>query len=81
MLEDYVELVEDCDIDCQRTGSGLSIVSVMNGTVLGLIGLNALFMFLGIWMKKFRIMSIYCNFFTCMAHLAILIASATFIFN
>lgn len=80
-LEEFLDLVEDCDLDCQRNGSGLSMVAFLNGLALGLIGLNALFMFFGIWMTKFRIVSVYMNFCTCLFHFIILIVSATCIFN
>ena len=31
-----------------------------------MIGLNAIFMFLGVWVTKFRMVSTYMNFGTCM---------------
>ena len=53
-------------MDCQKTGSGFSIVATLNALSLALIGLNALFMFCGAWMKQCRVISTYCTFFTCL---------------
>jgi len=80
-LRQYIELMEGCDIDCQKTGSGLTIVAILNATSLGFIGLNALFMFIGTWRYRFRVCSVYCTIFSCMFQFAILITSATFLFN
>jgi hypothetical protein len=48
------------------TGSGLTLVATLNGTSLGLIGLNALFMFIGTWRYRWRVASVYFTFVACM---------------
>lgn len=80
-LREYIEMVEDCDIECQRMGSGLSIVAFLNSLVLGLIGLNAVLMCIGIKSSMFRTMSVYCNLATCMCQAAVLVVSAFCIFS
>lgn len=80
-FQDYVDLVEDCDIDCQHRGSGITIVANLNGLALGLICLNAIITFFGVWMSMFRVCSTYFNFLTCMFQTIVLIFSATCLFN
>lgn len=80
-LENIVELVEDCDIDCQRTGSGMSTVAMLNGLALTFIVINCIFMLCGINMKRCRMLSVYCTFFTCMFQFAIIITTAVYIFS
>ena len=38
-------------------------------------------MFIGTWRYRWRVLSVYFTFFTCMFQFAILVTSATFLFN
>ena len=51
------------------------------GVAYGIIGLNALFMFIGTWRHHFRICSVYCTFFACIFQFAILIACGAMMFS
>jgi len=81
ILKAKIELYEDCDLDCQKRGSGMTIVAILNQTVLGLIGLNALFMFIGTWRYRWRACSVYCTIAMCMFQFIVLIVSATMLFS
>lgn len=81
VLKGYIELVEDCDIDCQAKGSQISVVAALNGSAMGIIALNALFMFIGTWRYRWRVCSIYCTLFACLFQFAIIVTSATMLFS
>lgn len=81
MLKAQIEVMEDCDMDCQKMGSGMTLVAVLNQVVLGFIGLNALFMFIGVWRYRWRVCSVYCTMFMCLFQLIVLIVSATALFS
>lgn len=59
----------------------MSIVASLNGTALGIIGLNAVFMFIGTWRYRWRVCSIYCTLFACLFQFAIIVTSATMLFS
>ena len=80
-LSDLVELMDDCDIDCQKAGSQLTLIATLMGVVYGLVGLNALFMFIGTWRYRWRICSVYCTFVACMIQFALLIAVGALMFT
>ena len=80
-LSDYIDMVDDCDIDCQQRGSLLTMIAVLMETLFGLIGLNALFMFIGTWRYTWRVCSIYCTLFMCIFQLAILASVASMLFT
>lgn len=71
LLKDQIAIYEDCDIDCQKAGSQMSIIATLMSTALGLIWLNALFMFIGAWRYRWRVCSIYCTLFSCVFQFAI----------
>lgn len=75
LMRDYVDLVDDCDLDCQARGSQLTLVGVLLGTVYGLVCLNALFMFIGTWRYRFRICSVYFTAFVCLFQFCVIIAT------
>ena len=50
------------------------MMASLMGTAYGIIGLNALFMFIGTWRYRWRICSVYCTMFACLFQFAILIA-------
>lgn len=72
---------DECDIDCQARGSGLSTVGILNQISLGIIMLNAILMFAGTWRFNDRVISVYCTFAACLIQLIMLIISATYIFS
>lgn len=51
------------------------------GTVYGLAGLNALFMFIGTWRYRWRVCSVYCTMFVCLFQFAILCAAGAMLFT
>ena len=80
-LDDLISMIDDCDIDCQARGSQMTLFATLMGTLFGLIGLNALFMFIGTWRYRWRVCSVYCTLFMCVFQLAILAASASLLFT
>ena len=80
-LKAKVEMMEDCDIDCQKAGSQLTLVATLMGTVYGIIGLNALFMFIGTWRYRWRVCSVYCPFFACLFQFIILCVVGALLFT
>ena len=79
--EAKLDLWDDCDLDCQAAGSQMSLVASLNGTALGFIGLNAIFMFIGTWRYRWRVCSVYCTLFSCLFQFAVIITSATMLFS
>ena len=59
----------------------MSLVASLNGTALGFIGLNAIFMFIGTWRYRWRVCSVYCTLFSCLFQFAVIITSATMLFS
>ena len=51
------------------------------GVVYGLVGLNALFMFIGTWRYRWRICSVYCTFFVCLFQFIILCVVGALLFT
>jgi len=74
-LKDLIDLVDDCDIDCQVKGSQLTLVAGLNQLAYLFVGINAIFMFIGTWMYRARVMSVYCSFFACLFQFSIIVVS------
>ena len=51
------------------------------GSVYGIVGLNALFMFIGAWRYRWRVCSVYCTFCACLYQFIIMIVAAVFLFT
>jgi hypothetical protein len=81
VLKTHIELIEDCDMDCQKFGSGLSVVAAINQISLAFILLNFLCMFIGTWRYRARIFSTYCTYVSCFVQFIILIVSGTMLFT
>ena len=81
LLKDYIDLMEDCDVDCQARGSQLTTIAGLMGAIYGLVALNAVFMFIGTWRYRWRICSIYCTFGVCLFQFAALIAAGAMMFT
>ena len=81
LLKDKIDLYEDCDADCFAKGSQLTIMAVLMSVAYGVVGLNALFMFIGTWRYRWRICSVYCTFAACILQFALLIAVGALMFT
>ena len=81
LLEAQIDLAEDCDIDCQKNGSQLTLIAGLMGMSYGFVALNALFMFIGTWRYRWRVCSVYCTFATCLFQFIILIVSGALLFT
>jgi hypothetical protein len=66
LIAAQIDLAEDCDMDCQKGGSRLSVVASLMSGAYGVIALNALFMFIGAWRYRWRVCSLYCTFCACL---------------
>lgn len=80
-LEDYITMVEDCDVECQATGSNMTAIASLMGFVYGIVGLNSLFMFIGTWRANWRVCSVFCTIATCFCTFIVLIIVATMLFT
>lgn len=59
----------------------MTAIASLMGFVYGIIGLNALFMFIGTWRPNWRVCSVYCTLCTCVCQLITLIIVATMLFT
>jgi len=80
-LDSFLDMVDDCDVDCQAKGSQLTLIAVLMGVATTVIGINAIFMFVGTWRYGFRACSVYCTLFACVLQFAILITVAALFFT
>ena len=81
LLKDYIDLIEDCDVDCQAKGSQLTVVATLMGLAYGLAGLNAIFMFVGAWRYRWRFCSLICTAVVCLLQFVLLIVSGALLFT
>ena len=81
VLKNYITIMEDCDMDCQKFGGGLSVVAAINQISLAFILLNFLCMFIGTWRYRARVFSTYCTYVSCFVQFLILIVSGTMLFT
>ena len=81
LVNAQIELAEDCDMDCQKRGSAMTVVAILMRTAYGIIALNALFMFIGAWRYRARVCSIYCTFVSCLCQFILQIVAATMMFT
>ena len=81
LLTDYIDLIEDCDIDCQAAGSNLTLIAGLMGLSYGLVGLNAIFTFIGTWRYRWRFCSVICTLATCMCQLILSIVVGALLFT
>jgi len=75
LMDAFIDLAEDCDMDCQKRGSQLTLVAILLGAVYGVVGCNALCMFVGAWRYHFRICHMICTAIACLFQFAILITT------
>lgn len=80
-LEGYINFIENCDLECQARGSGLTAVAQLNSISMGFICLNALFMFIGTWRYRWRVCSVYCTVIVACFQIAIIVFTAICIFS
>ena len=81
LLKDYIDLIEDCDIDCQKAGSQLTLIAGLMGTSYGIVALNAIFMFVGTWRYRWRFCSVICTAATCLIQLILSIVVGALLFT
>ena len=77
----FIKIVEDCDMDCQKLGSGFSVIAGINQISIAFILLNFLCMFIGAWRWRARVFSTYCTYISCFVQFIILIVSSTMLFS
>jgi len=74
-LTEYLDMVDDCDIDCQKNGSQMTLLASLNATAFGFIAFNALLMFIGTWISKARFASVICTFFSALFQFCIIVVT------
>jgi len=81
LLEAFNDLANDCDMDCQKRGSQLTIIAMILGTSFEIVALNSLFMFIGAWRYRARVCSVYCTLATCLIQFILTIVAGTMMFT
>ena len=81
LLKDYIDLIEDCDVDCQKAGSQLTLIAGLMSTSYGIVALNAIFMFVGVWRYRWRFCSVICTAATCLIQLVLSIVVGALMFT
>ena len=79
--KNFIAVMEDCDTDCQKLGSGLSVVAAINQVALGYIMLNMVCMFIGTWRWRARVFSTYCTYVSAAIQFIILLVSGSMLFT
>ena len=77
----FIAVIEDCDVDCQKLGGGLSVVAAINQVSLSYIMLNFVCMFIGTWRWRARVFSTYCTYVSCSVQFIILLVSGSMLFT
>ena len=81
MLKNQIRILEECDVDCQKFGSGMTVIATLNSLAWSAIMINAVLMFMGAWMWAIRVISLYCTYFACLFQFIMLIISGTMMFT
>ena len=81
LLKDYIDLIEDCDIDCQKSGSQLTLIAGLMNASYSIVALNAIFMFVGVWRYRWRFCSVICTAATCLIQLILSIVVGALMFT
>ena len=81
MLKNQIRILEECDVDCQKFGSGMTVIATLQSLAWSLIMINAILMFMGAWFWMVRAFSLYCTYFACLFQFIMLIASGTMMFT
>ena len=81
MLKDFITMVDDCDIDCQQKGSGLSVVSALLAIPYAMFGLTGIMMLLGNVTAGCRVGAIFCTICSGCVLFIMLLVSATMLFS
>jgi len=76
-----IDVYNDCDFDCQKGGSGMTLIATLMSTMYSLIMLNACCMCCGLFDYRNRVFSLYCTLFNCMFQLIITIVCCVFLFT
>lgn len=64
-LQNRIDVRRDCDKDCQKFGSGLTVACVLNYVSTLIIFLNSIIFFTGAWRPMGRVISVYCSVGAC----------------
>lgn len=80
-LRDKITMVDDCDIECQQKGSGLSVVATIMAIPYAMFALTGIMMALGNVTPNCRVGAIFCTFCSGLVLWIMLIVSATMIFS
>lgn len=81
LVDDWVTMIEDCDFDCQKGGSGMTLIAILMSTMYSLIMCNACCMCCGVFDYRNRVFSLYCTLFNCVFQLIITIVACVFLFR
>lgn len=81
LVDDWVTMIEDCDRDCQKGGSGITVIAILMSTMYSLIMCNACCMCCGLFDWRNRAFSLYCTYFNCLFQLIITIVACVIMFR
>jgi hypothetical protein len=81
LMQAKVDLLEDCDLECQAKGTQLTVIAGIMAAAYGLIALNAVFMFVGAWFSWARICSVYFTLFACVFQFGVMVATGAMLFT
>ena len=65
VLQNSIDIMKDCDWDCQKFGSGLTLVALLNYIAYLIIWINSIIFFTGSWRWVERVTSVYCAHVAC----------------
>jgi len=68
-------------MDCQKKGTQLTLIGILMGTAYGIVALNAVFMFAGVFLTPCRIMSVFFTPVVFLFQLAVQICVGVFMFT
>lgn len=80
-LEDYINMVDNCDVECQAKGSQMTLVASLGAAAFAMISFNALLMFFGTWMYQARVASVICTGVSCMFQFIVIVISGVCLFS
>lgn len=81
LFKSLLDMVEDCDFDCQKKGSRMSTIAALMTSVWTFIMLQACCMCCGINMAPARIFSVYCALVNWLLQLILTAVAMSFFFT
>jgi hypothetical protein len=76
-----IDMVDDCDIECQQKGSQLSIVATLLAIPYGLFALSGIMMIIGNVTPNCRVGALFCSLCSGCILFVFLIVTATMLFS